>query len=803
MKRSNLLLGILAITVVFAMTAVGCGEVPVDNNGKQPQSVTYESTDTAGSTYTLVVTEKTARAAYQPAEGDSYTLTITIGVNSMVSKGTILSFIADILTLQPNNEGSDTFTITIRDEKMIYISGIITIIVENEESTTVDAPGLVTPVTGGGEGEGDGVFTTIAEMATWLAAQPANTADTAYTVKLNVAALDGNAGTSGSAGAALKANPTKYVILDLSGSTITSIENSAFSYQDAGCRNLISIIIPNSVTKIEFMAFITCGLTNIIIPGSVTSIEAFAFEDCTDLISVTFQGTITTANLSDSAFSHLGDLRAKYLAAGGGIGTYTRSGAGTTASPYVWMKQGEGGGDTAVTLIGVTANGSSTVTTTQLTLTFSQAITGLSADDITLSPNDNITLSPNNVIKGTLSGNGPEYILPISGFTTGGLLYVTVTKTGYTISGGTIRVNIYYYSGSSGGDLDFTYTETANAVTITGYKGTASSVTIPTQINGKPVTGIGEFAFGSTSSPNTSLTSVTIPNSVTSIGLGAFYLCTSLTSVTIPNSVTTIEESAFDQCTSLTSITIPNGLTIIENFTFSQTGLTSITIPAGVTSIGYCAFNQCNSLTSVKFEGTITSDNFHSEAAFYGDLRTKYLAGGTGTYTRSGAGTTASPYTWMKQDGGGNNDNVFTSVEDMKTWLAAQPANTIGTPYTVKLNVAELQQLMMQGDYVNGNWIGNYVIIDLSGSTFTSFNYWSSTFIVGLTLPASLTKTCRAGDFELMNISRLTFQSTITAENFLLDANMWGDLKTKYLAGGQGTYTTTPPWGQVWTKQPN
>jgi len=164
-------------------------------------------------------------------------------------------------------------------------------------------------------------------------------------------------------------------------------------------------------------------------------------------------------------------------------------------------------------------------------------------------------------------------------------------------------------------------------------------------------------------------------------------------------------------------------------------------------------------------------------------------------------GTTVTAGSFEESGEPSQPDATFTSVEAMKTWLAAQPDNTINTPYTVKLNVAELQQLAMQGDYVDGNWIGNYVIIDLSGSTFTSFNYWSSMFIVGITFPASLTKTCRAGDFELANISSLTFLSTIAEEDFLLDANMWGDLKTKYLAGGQGTYTTTPPWGQVWTKQ--
>jgi hypothetical protein len=102
------------------------------------------------------------------------------------------------------------------------------------------------------------------------------------------------------------------------------------------------------------------------------------------------------------------------------------------------------GNTTAVTLNSVAANGSSTQTTTQLTITFSQAITGLSASNIKLS-------GVSGVSKGTLSSTGTTYTLPISGFTAGGTLNIAVSKSGYTISGSPKTVTIYYYSGSSGG----------------------------------------------------------------------------------------------------------------------------------------------------------------------------------------------------------------------------------------------------------------------------------------------------------------------------------------------------------------
>ena len=85
------------------------------------------------------------------------------------------------------------------------------------------------------------------------------------------------------------------------------------------------------------------------------------------------------------------------------------------------------------------------------------------------------------------------------------------------------------------------------------------------------------------------------------IGNSAFSGCSGLTSITIPDSVTTISDSAFSNCSGLTSITIPNSVTTIGNSAFSNcSGLTSITIPNSVTFIGNYAFINCSSLTSIK-----------------------------------------------------------------------------------------------------------------------------------------------------------------------------------------------------------
>ena len=126
-----------------------------------------------------------------------------------------------------------------------------------------------------------------------------------------------------------------------------------------------------------------------------------------------------------------------------------------------------------------------------------------------------------------------------------------------------------------------------------------TSITIPNS-----VTSIGDYAFCACFR----LTSITIPNSVTSIGDLAFSGCSSLTSITIPDSVTSIGDDAFSSCDSLTSVTIPNSVTSIGDYAFSSCdSLTSITIPNSVTSIGDYAFSACSSLTSITIPNSVTS----------------------------------------------------------------------------------------------------------------------------------------------------------------------------------------------------
>ena len=187
----------------------------------------------------------------------------------------------------------------------------------------------------------------------------------------------------------------------------------------------------------------------------------------------------------------------------------------------------------------------------------------------------------------------------------------------------------------------YTYKVSKYSTTITGCnKSAKGAITMPSKIDGMPVTSIGDWAFRDC----TGLTSIMIPNSVTSIGNGTFNGCSSLTSITIPDSVTSIGYYAFWDCSGLTSITIPNSVTSIGYVAFSGcTGLTSInvasgnnyysgnngvlfnkkktelirypagksqtsyTIPDSVTSIRGNAFAGCTGLTSIAIPNSVTS----------------------------------------------------------------------------------------------------------------------------------------------------------------------------------------------------
>jgi hypothetical protein len=190
-----------------------------------------------------------------------------------------------------------------------------------------------------------------------------------------------------------------------------------------------------------------------------------------------------------------------------------------------------------------------------------------------------------------------------------------VKKTGFLVNRGhreavppDVKANVIYDVCLPPELPGFEIAAAGGGITITKYLGSDMEVVAPGEAVAAdgtrfPVVGI-RGAFNGYKS----LTSITLPESITSIGDHAFYRCRGLVSIKIPEYVTTIGENAFYECERLDSITLPEGVTDIGDAAFSMCkSLTSVTIPGSVTSIGGAAFRQCTSLTSITIPDSVTS----------------------------------------------------------------------------------------------------------------------------------------------------------------------------------------------------
>ena len=105
----------------------------------------------------------------------------------------------------------------------------------------------------------------------------------------------------------------------------------------------------------------------------------------------------------------------------------------------------------------------------------------------------------------------------------------------------------------------------------------------------------------------TDIKTITLPNSITSLGDECFWFCSYLTSIILPNSITSLGNDCFGSCSNLTSIILPNRIISLGNGCFSSCGLTSITFPNSIASLGNGCFNCCSNLTSIILPNSITS----------------------------------------------------------------------------------------------------------------------------------------------------------------------------------------------------
>lgn len=150
------------------------------------------------------------------------------------------------------------------------------------------------------------------------------------------------------------------------------------------------------------------------------------------------------------------------------------------------------------------------------------------------------------------------------------------------------------------GDYEYILNSHSEAV-ITAYTGTASSVNIPSALDGHSVVRIGDYSFIN----NTNIVSVHLPAGIKGIGTYAFYGCSQLSNINLPEGITEIGLDAFGYCAALSGITLPESLEYLGDYAFENTSMTGIIIPSKITLLGNSLFRNCTSLSEITVRGNV------------------------------------------------------------------------------------------------------------------------------------------------------------------------------------------------------
>ena len=298
--------------------------------------------------------------------------------------------------------------------------------------------------------------------------------------------------------------------------------------------------------------------------------------------------------------------------------------------------------------------------------------------------------------------------------------------------------------------------------TITDFLGPVDStkapdpytITVPTKLDGRKVTGLGESSFSGIYSSDhqkdstllsfcNQIQSVTIPESVTSIGKSAFEHCSKLDSLTIKGVATSIGAYAFASCTSLTSLSLVGNFQTIGEQAFAYCGMTSLTTDADITSIGEYAFSHCTSLTSLSLTGSVQTIGYQAFACCT-SLTSLSL---TGDIQKIG-------------------DYAFGYCSSLYTATLSKNLTSIGTyafEYCTSLNSIEIPGKVTEiGDYAFIDAGLTSVTIDEGVKSTGAYMFYKCGNLTTVTLPESLT-TIADGSFAFCsNLGHVKIPARVT-----------------------------------------
>jgi uncharacterized repeat protein (TIGR02543 family) len=431
---------------------------------------------------------------------------------------------------------------------------------------------------------------------------------------------------------------------------LTEIGNNAFDY----CYNLYSVVFPDSLTTIGERAFYWCGynLTSVDLSKTkVTEIENGTFENCYKLQTALLPAGLTA--FGSRAFYTCQKLESIDLS--GGLFTTIGESTFENCSSLAEIKF-----PASLTTIGNSALiNCDKLTTVDLSGFTDLKVIGnsafLSCDNLAevILP-DGLTTIGSEAFK--FCGNLKSIIIPenVTSIGAGTFSYchsdmkVFAMADSFPASDDVGRP-VYWYSPDDTMDYGWRYVEqdgksvptpwgVTHGMTYTAVTGgyevnmggvTATEIVIPKLYKGEHVVRIADNGFtrfpggmsteyyfedgGKTAMENDAMVSISIPETVTSIGNYAFYGRGNLTQITLPEGLTSLGGASFKYCYKLASIVIPGGVTQIGGDTFRDCGkLASVTLPAGLKGIGNWAFSSCGSLESI----VIPQDTYVDDRAF-------------------------------------------------------------------------------------------------------------------------------------------------------------------------------------------